>query len=137
MGERFVASTQYDDVIGTVAFDGHEHPPLFELAEKSDMPAEVYWPVGFEFFRLDLDENGNIPFRVVAVRLKEVGGSIENVTNYARERGELRVYRFAGTLKPADFAYLFKRVDIKAIKKSLKDECIVAYSPSEHNDETA
>lgn len=133
MGDLFVASTQYDDIVGTVAFDGHEHPPLFELAAKSDMPTEGYWPVGFEFFRLDPDENGSLPFTLVAVKREEAGASIEDIIDYAKSADELRVYRFTGTLKPADFGGLFKRIDIKAMRRDLKEVNTVAYSPPEHD----
>jgi len=51
MGDPFMASTQYNDLIGGAAFDGHDSPPLFILAKKLDMP-EGYWPVGFELSEL-------------------------------------------------------------------------------------
>ena len=135
MGDSFFASTQYDDIVGTVAFDGHDAPPLFELAEKSEMPHEGYWPVGFEFFRFDPDEDGSLPFTLVAVKHKEAGASIEDVVKYAKSAAELRVYRFAGVLKPPDFAALFKRIDVKAIRRDLKEANVVAYTLAE-DDET-
>ena len=52
MGEKVIAETQYNDLLGTAAFDGHESPPVYELAECSEMPSESYWPVGFDLFPL-------------------------------------------------------------------------------------
>jgi hypothetical protein len=49
MPERFEASTQYGDLKGTVAFDGHVGPPLRKLARLTDMPAG-YIALGFELF---------------------------------------------------------------------------------------
>ena len=134
MGEPFVAFTQYNDLKGTAAFDGHDGPPLFELVEKTDMPKEGYWPVGFEFFRLHPDETGNIPFTLVAVKCEETGHKIEDVIEYASKANELPVYRFDGALRPDDFGYLFKRIDIKVVQKELKHANIVASRPPEQNE---
>ena len=119
MGDKFYAETQYGDLVGTAAFDGHKHPPLFELTERSNMPSEGYWPIGFELFRLDPNEDGKIPFALLAVKCEEAGDTIDDIIKYAKAAKELSVYRFEGELKPTEFSFLFKRIDIKAARKDL------------------
>ena len=131
MGDPFYASTQYNDIVGGAAFDGHEHAPLFELAKKSRMPEQGYWPVGFELSQLHPDEDGNIPFTLLAVMCKETGEKIEDVIKYAKTAEKLTVYRYGGALKPEDFNWLFKRIDIKALRKDLPREKVVLEFPPE------
>ena len=129
MGDPFIASTQYNDLIGGAAFDGHDSPPLFILAEKLDMP-KGYWPVGFELSELAPNEEGEIPFTLLAVKCEETGDKIDDILKFAKTAAELRVYRFNGTLKPADFN-MFKRIDIKALRKDLPAEKVVIEYPPE------
>ena len=129
MGEKVIAETQYNDLLGTAAFDGHESPPVYELAECSEMPSESYWPVGFELFRLDPDEEtGKVPFTLLAVKNDEVG-DIEKLEQLAKNAAEIRVYRFHGELDSKKFPFYFKRIDIKVTKRCLKDANVVAYQP--------
>lgn len=118
MSESFEATTQYDDLKGTNAFDGHSGPPLSDLAKRSEMPEE-YFPVGFELFRLNPNDLGKIPFGLFAVKITEAGDSMEKIISFANSSGELPVYRFDGELELTDFPVLFKRIDIKALSKSI------------------
>ena len=132
MGDLFNVSTQYNDIVGGAAFDGHDGPPLFELAKKSRMPEQGYWPVGFELFRLDPDEEGNIPFTLLAVMCEETGEKIDDILEHAKTAEKLTLYRYQGTLKPADFGWLFKRIDIKALRKDLpREKVVLEYPPEE------
>ena len=131
MGDIFNVSTQYNDIVGGAAFDGHDGPPLFELAKKSRMPEQGYWPVGFELSDLAPGDEGNIPFILLAVKCEEAGEKIDDILKFAKTAAELRVYRFNGTLKPADFN-MFKRIDIKVIRKDLpREKVVLEYPPEE------
>ena len=133
MGDKIIAETQYNDLLGTAAFDGHDHPPVFELAECSNMPAEGYWPVGFELFRLDPDEKtGKVPFTLLAVKNDEVG-PIEKLEQLAKSGTEIRVYRFYGEIYPTYFPAYFKRIDIKVTERCLKGANVVAYQPLDND----
>jgi hypothetical protein len=132
MGDILKASTQYNDIVGSAAFDGHDGPPLFELAKKSTMPEQGYWPVGFELFQLDPDVDGNIPFTLLAVMSEETGEKIEDIIAHARTTEKLTVYRYRGALNPSDFGKLFKRIDIKALRKDLpREKVVLEYPPEE------
>jgi hypothetical protein len=138
MGDKVVADTQYNDLIGTAAFDGHDHPPVHELAARSTM-SEGYWPVGFEMFRFDPDaETGKVPFTLLAVRLTDMGYDLEKggnrperIMEFARSDAEVAVYRFPGEIDPLEFPAVFKRIDIKVHAKYLGKANLVAYDPSE------
>jgi len=127
MADTFIAAVQYGDLRGTVALDGHTGPPLDELAAKTSMPAG-YVPVGFSFHRLDPDDDGTIPFAVVAVECDQVGASMDDVMEYARSHDEVPVYSFDGQLSLAEFPALFKRFDMKVLTKHLRDANVVQYS---------
>jgi len=127
MAEPFVASVQYGDLKGTVAFDGHNGPPLHELAKFTNMPAG-YFPVGFSLWRLHPDEDGLVPFRIVAVDMRDTGNSMDDIINFARTKDEVPVYPFDGKVSPAEFAALFKRFDLKAINKNLAKSNVVEYN---------
>lgn len=129
MGDRFVASTQFGDLEGGASFDGHDGPPLFELAKCSKMKSG-YWPVGFELHQLDPDENGKIPFTLVAVSCEEAGKGPEEIYQYADRVDEVKVYRFPGEIDPKKLPVLFKRVDIKVIHKAFVGQNVVAYYPT-------
>jgi len=138
MGDKVIADTQYNDLIGTAAFDGHDHPPVHELAERSTMP-EGYWPIGFEMFRFDPDEKtGRVPFTLLGVRLadmgydpKKGGNRPELIAQFAKGAPEVAVYRFPGEIDPGDFPAVFKRIDIKVCEKHLSRANLVAYEPPE------
>lgn len=130
MSERFEAMTQYDDLIGSNAFDGHSGPPLFELAKLSDMP-DGHFPVGFELFRLHPDESGKIPFNLLTVRVNEAGDNMDKISFYAKSTDELRVYRFDGKIEPTQFPVLFKRIDIKVLSKPLPANKVEIYRPGD------
>jgi len=130
MGDPFIASTQYNDLVGGAAFDGHDGPPLFILAEKLAMP-KGYWPVGFELSELTPNDEGKIPLTLLAVKCEETGDKIDDILKFAKTAAELRVYRFNGTLKTADLN-MFKRIDIKALRKDLpREKVVMEYPPEE------
>jgi hypothetical protein len=130
MGDPFIASTQYNDLVGGAAFDGHDSPPLFILAEKLSMP-KGYWPVGFELDQLAPNDGGEIPITLLVVNCEETGSKIDDIIKFAETASELHVYRLNGTLKPEDFN-MFKRVDIKALRKDLPAEkVVIEYLPEE------
>lgn len=130
MGDPFVASTQYNDLVGGAAFDGHDGPPLFMLAEKLSMP-KGYWPVGFELDQLAPNDEGEIPITLLVVNCEETGSKIDDIIKFAETAAELHVYRLDGTLKPEDFN-MFKRIDIKALRKDLPAEkVVIEYLPED------
>jgi len=126
MGEKFKVTTQYDDLIGNCAFDGHEGPPLFELAERASMHPG-YFPIGFELFRLNPNKKGKIPFTLLAIRMIESGKNMEEFLNRIKLTNELRVYRFNGEIDQNDFPKIFKRISINAISEGLPPEKLRIY----------
>lgn len=125
---EFIASVQYGDMKGTVAIDGHNGAPVHELAAKTDMPGG-YMPVGFELWKLVPDEDGTIPIRVFGVDVRDVKGrSIDDVAKAAENDGELAIYPFDGRIAFAELGGLFKRFDLKAIKKVFAKSNVVEYS---------
>lgn len=127
MAESFIASVQYGDMKGTVAFDGHNGAPLHELAAKTDMPGG-YVPVGFTLWKLEPEEDGLIPIQVVAVDARDHGSNVDEIAKAAEASGELQVYPFDGRISLAEFTAHFKRFELKAIKRNFKTLNVVEYS---------
>lgn len=127
MADPFVAAVQYGDLRGTVALDGHSGSPLYELAAKTCMPGG-FFPVGFSLRRLNPNDDGTIPFRIVAVQCDEVGKTMDEVIKYAQSHEEVPVYSFDGKLPLEEFSSLFKRFDMKVLTKNLRDANVVEYS---------
>lgn len=118
MPEPFTAGVQYDDLKGEVAVDGHDGPPLHDLAKLTDMPAD-YFPVGLSLWRLDPAEDGMIPFEVVAVDTAKTGKSMGEIIAYAKAQAEVPVHAFRGKIAPAKFGAYFRRFDMKLLTQDL------------------
>ena len=126
MVETFKVTTQFDDLTGNCAFDGHEGPPLFELAKRTNMHPG-YFPVGFELSRLNPNKKGKLPFTLLAARMIESGKNIEEFLKRIKLTNELRVYRFRGEIDQNDLPKLFKRISINAISEGLPPEKLRIY----------
>ena len=117
MGDSFVATVQYGDMKGTVAIDGHDGGPL-----EGDLIAHVkqgFLPIGFGLYRLDTDENGDLPFVVYAVEAELVGETAKEINSYASEHGKLPVVGFHGKILASEFGKFFKRFSLCAQSRSI------------------
>lgn len=130
MSEPFIAGAQYDDLIGTIAIDGHETGGfLDELAANAEIPGG-YWPIGFEMWnavRTDSTEDGTVPLTIVAVRCDQVGESAEEMLRYNADNGELPIYRFESQIDFSKLRSLMKRLDIKVRSGWLRGVNMVVY----------
>jgi hypothetical protein len=119
VAESFTSSVQYDDLTGTIAFDGNDGGPLFKLAELiEDMPAG-YFPVGFRLVQFHPNGDGTIPFDIFAARMSDSGDTVDEIVKNARERNGLDVHTFSGRVPVEMLPSLFKRIDLKAFIKEL------------------
>jgi hypothetical protein len=126
MPEPFVASVQYDDLHGTVAFDGHDGSPLHELAKYTDMP-NGYFPVGISLHQFIPNDDGKIHFRIVAIDARKLTYSMDGMLKATKDSAEIAVYPFDGMILPADLMKHFKRFDLKAINKNFADRNVQVY----------
>jgi len=124
MTNDFVASTQYNDLTGTAALDGHEGPGLMELARLVSLP-EDYFPIGFSLFRLNPDDDGMLPFQLIAVKKSETGDTMEKVIDAAKRGGKLTAYSVEVKIDPKKFPSVFKRCEIKVLVDGL-DQTVFA-----------
>lgn len=122
MSERFFADTQYNDYVGTAAFDTHDGTDLHDLFDKYCSGKGDYFPVGLELGLRTLTANsaGNITITVVAVKHADYGRTMEEIMRNTRDVQSVTLYRFDAEIPISHFGAFFKRIDIKAISKSLK-----------------
>lgn len=130
MPEAFKADVQYNDFKGSIAIDGHEGGFLDELAANADIP-DGYYPVGFEMWNAIPQEDGSVSLRIVAASTEKVGHSIDDMTNYARDHGELPVRRFESRIDFSKLLSLMKRLDIKVRITSLENVNIAVYTSND------
>jgi hypothetical protein len=128
MGERFIASEQYDDLKGTIAIDGHEGHFLHQLRKYVEAP-DGYWPVGLSLSVLKPNEKGKIPFTLVCVKTSEAGGAMDEIIQFAKTAEELQVYRFDGEVEADELWAMIKRLDIKLLDRNLEGANVVSYRP--------
>jgi len=114
MTSDFLASTQYNDLTGSAAFDGHEGPGLMELADIVGLPDE-YFPIGFQLHRLDPDEDGLLWLKMIAVKKAETGDTMTKALQVARDNKSLPTYLVDAKIDPRKFSAVFKRCMIVAL----------------------
>lgn len=127
MAEPFIASLQYGDYKGTVAADTLDAPTLRELAKRTNMPPG-YFPVGLHVWRLRPDDDGQIPFAVVAVDTRDTEHTLDGILKAAGTAEEVAVYPFNGKIAPLDLIAVFKRFDLKLVNKHLSKFNVVQYN---------
>src|SRR5579862_3310900 len=119
MADPFFAETQYNDYVGTAAFDTHDGGDLHKLFDKYCSGKNGYFPVGLELGSLAPDEAGNIIIWVAAVKCADYGQTMDEIIRNTKGVQTVTLYRFDATIPAAHWAAFFKRTDIKAISKSL------------------
>jgi hypothetical protein len=120
MSDTFPPSTQYEDLTGFVALDGHEASGLDLLAQIVGLD-QRYVPIGLSLYRLHTDDDGLLPLQIVAVKSAGIGETIEELFRYAKARGDLPVHFLDVRIDPQQFIHVFKRVAVTAILKDFKD----------------
>jgi hypothetical protein len=120
MSEGFKAVTQYSDFRGTAAFDGHDHAVLDTLARHVAMQPG-FLPVGFEIGRLEPSRHGKVHIYIVAVFAEAVGKSLDAIRAHGKAKGKVPLYRFSGEIDADTLWKVFKRVNIRAVRKQLAE----------------
>jgi hypothetical protein len=128
VSERFVASTRYNDLRGTIAIDEFQaigdtsYSLLEKLEEYADIP-EGFRAVGFEISTaapMGLEDHGIMSYDVLCLKPEDVGYGADQWRDFASEHGELPVYRFRDRLGFDDFRSLIHRLDVKVAFGSLE-----------------
>jgi len=117
MSEKTVASTQYDDLQGTIAVDGHDGSLLQDLAAKSDLK-KGYFPIGLTYYSEFPGDGSPGQIYLLAIdedRIQEYG----SVMHYASQAGPVRVLRFRVHMKAAEVLRHIKRANIILADKVL------------------
>ena len=115
MSDPFKSDTQDNDLVGDVAFDGHDGSPLRGLATHTKMP-EDYWPIGLKLSTLYNNE-GKVLFSIVAVKKGQYGSTTDEIAGNICDNSKVDAYSFHGSLIPERFAGYFKRTEISVLEK--------------------
>jgi hypothetical protein len=108
-----VASTQYNDMVGTSAIDWHGSTELRDFANTKGIDTKRYFPIGISF-------SGVPPnyFTIFAVDTKLIQPDFDKISDYAaKQDGVLPVvqFNFSSTLDEA--SKFMKRLEVVALTK--------------------
>lgn len=118
MSQSFKASTQYNDLVGSVAADRSDNLAFAEFLKEQKLMAEDEFIVGFE---ITFNENDSrpVPDPGIVVFLAE-GDSVDSI---ARQKAADGVFKLRSVevfdLPLADFFAYFKRFNVMFANKSL------------------
>jgi hypothetical protein len=121
MSERFIANTQYDDLLGTIAIQEYQAigETSYDLLEKLGSHADIpqgYEVIGFEITTaspINLEKHGIMSYYVICVRPDKVGHGADHWRTFAEDHGGLPVYRFRGRVNFDEFRSLIAQLNIK------------------------
>ena len=129
LGEYTVADTQYNDLAGTIALDGFDGPPLFDLAHLAGVDIEKYFPLHVSSSVYILGQDDEVPkcsMTFFAADREVQGDNFDKVLKSARQNDNiLPVIQISGDSVPLlDVLRIMKRTHIVLTLKSIKDEGI-------------
>jgi hypothetical protein len=108
------ATTQYRDLTGTISIDGWDGLSVTALGARYS--GKGYWPVGISFYdeKRSKDAGFDIDVYVYAVdtSILSPGNTPDAIREYAKDHGQLPVFRFAAKLDIHKLLSLVKRGNI-------------------------
>ena len=126
MTDPAIASTQYGDLKGTIAIDGHNGLSVRDLYETAEIP-KGYWPVSIQicgFAKPGKEGEGQPPrlsAYVLCVDTEQVGLGPDKIVQYCRENPELHTFSFPATIDFMKLVSKLKRLDIVLHSKITRD----------------
>lgn len=125
-----IASTQYNDLIGDFAADGHDGVPLFDLARECGIDTDAYFPVGVSaHFGVEPTQGpvAWLTFRAID-RKAQAFGAEEIIALARKQGGKLATVRLEPT-QPVPLAtlfegHIFKRLELVVYSRGLLAEGI-------------
>src|SRR5690348_6515277 len=116
MSETFLAGTQYDDYVGTAAFDTHGGTDLHTMFAKHCPGNGGYFPVGLELGMIAPDSlDGKITVTILALKKADYGDTMEEIIRSTSTAERVTLHRFDAVIPIGHFNAFFKRMDIKAV----------------------
>ena len=108
LDNKISAGTQYGDLKGNVAIDGHTGTGLFEFAKQNGIDTEEYFPISIGVYK-----EGD--FESVAIDAVKVASSYDGLKEYlASNPGPLPVKRFRLDVGLNDYLNFIKRFSFVA-----------------------
>jgi hypothetical protein len=124
MSDEIRASVQYGDMRGTISIDGWDGVRAISFGGAG----KGYWPVALELYG-EPSQRGEVvecDAYILAVDESILDGTgPDAVAKYAKEHGEIPVFRFATTLDVQEALRLVKRLSVVLQDKTIRDNTLV------------
>lgn len=128
MAEDAKASTQYGDVRGTIAIDGHSGLPIDQLVARAAVPSG-YRPIGLRIYGFSRRNDGpTVNAKVLCVDTDQTGTTPDEIQRFGRKNGELHTFEFDADVDFGAIVRLIKRYDVVLLSK-LTSDCHVKIQP--------
>lgn len=112
MGNEAEAETQYGDLTGTIAIDGHSGLSIDGLLVTADVP-DGYHPVGLRIYGFGPSQNILSPrARVLCVDKSQAGENVDEIRKTGAADGKLITFEFDAELDVEALQSQIKRYDI-------------------------
>jgi hypothetical protein len=123
--EELFVETQYNDLKGQVAIDGHGTSPLHQLAKRCGLP-EGCLAVGLSlYYTTEGGRAGMVEVRFLVVDREHVSAAGGDVPTAQKLCGYLPVFFSEAFHIPlADFFQAVKRLDLKALSKTVRRDAL-------------
>lgn len=121
MTQKAAASTQYGDLRGTIAIDGHSGLRVDELIQTAQVP-KGYHPIAIRIYGFATkDDSPSVKAKLLCVDVEQTGKSPDEIRKFGRQNGELHTFEFDAEIDLAAIAPLIKRYDIVLTSKLVRD----------------
>jgi hypothetical protein len=121
MSNRPVAGTQYCDLIGTIAVDGHGAPHLAPLLERHPS-GKSYFPVGISFYASDPSKTDRGFVSIFAVDREVVGVNADQIKSFVKKHGKLPVFKLDVEATVEELVALVHRINVVLFSRYVADE---------------
>ena len=121
MTEDAKASTQYGDLKGTIAIDGHNGLSIDQLVTRAEVP-KGYRPIGLRIYGFSRGKDGpTVKAKVLCVDTDQTGTTPDEIQRFGREHGEVHTFEFDADVDLDAIAKLIKRYDVVLLSKLTRD----------------
>jgi hypothetical protein len=121
MTEDAKATTQYGDLTGTIAIDGHNGLSIDKLVNNAQVPTG-YQPIGLRIHGLSRSNGGyTVKAKLLCVDTEQTGSTPDNIRFFGRNKGEVHTFEFNADVDLETIAALIKRIDVVLLPNFTKD----------------
>lgn len=113
-----LVSTQYNDMRGLVAIDGHMGDELFQLCENNGIDMNMYFLLGFglsEFTSNGIGQHNEVSCSVLLLEKDKYGYNFDEISRNIGNLDTVDVIKKSFTMEYSDLGNYIKRFDLMTV----------------------